>query len=235
MLDSIYPILHFPMKILPEIFDFLLDLSDNNHREWFAEHKPSYQALHQQFKDFALEWENRMLEEDKVENLKVYRIYRDIRFSKNKTPYKNNFAASLSRMGADRRGGYYFQLQPGDQSFMAGGFWGPNKEDLQRIREKIAADPLPLRRILAGQNSRKLFGDLQGEKVKSAPRGYKKDHPAIDLLRYKQFLLMRKFSDEEVLEENFMDSLVESFRGVRPFFDYMSEVLTTDMNGMPLE
>ncbi|MCI4669912.1 MAG: DUF2461 domain-containing protein [Bacteroidia bacterium] len=222
------------MTITPATLTFLLDVAENNNREWFAEHKPRYQEVHDDFKDFAAEWEMRMLDHDEVEKLKVYRIYRDVRFSKNKTPYKTNFGASLNRVGAQRRGGYYFQVEPGDKSFMAAGFWGPNKEDLKLIRDKIAVDPLPLRRLLANQKLRDLFGDMRGDKVKTAPKGFSKDDPAIDLLRYKQFLLIREFSDEEVLADNFIDELNHSYESVRPFFDYMSDVLTTDMNGRPL-
>lgn len=222
------------MTINPAVLSFLLDLAANNNREWFALHKAHFTELHEEFKDFAREWEMQMLDLDSVEKLKVYRIYRDIRFSKDKTPFKKYFSASLARVGAERRGGYYFEIQPGGKSFMAAGFWGPNKEDLKLIRHKIAADPLPLRRILASQKLRECFGDMYGEKVKTAPRGYSKEDPAIDLLRYKQFLMIRNFTDKEVLGADFLDVLVEGYEVALPFLDYMSEVLTTDMDGRPL-
>ncbi|MEO0898238.1 MAG: DUF2461 domain-containing protein [Bacteroidota bacterium] len=222
------------MNIHPSILEFLLDVDQNNNREWFAEHKPRYQETHALFKEFAEEVENEVLDHDKVENLKVYRIYRDVRFSKNKLPYKNNYGASLNRVGEYRRGGFYFQVQPGDNSFVAGGFWGPNKDDLKLIRNKIAADPLPLRRVLASQKLRNLFGDMKGDKVKTSPKGFSKDDPAIDLLRYKQFLLIRNFTDEEVINDTFLDEVVKTYAGLMPFYDHMSDVLTTDMDGRPL-
>jgi len=203
--------------IQPELFQFLKDLAENNNRAWFAEHKPRFQELDKGIKTFGQALEAKMNEHDVVENVKIYRIYRDVRFSKNKQPYKTNRGGSFTRATKLRRGGYYFHLEPGN-SFMASGFWGPNKEDLKRIRVEIAADAQELREIIA----------------QTAPRGYPKDHAAIDLLRYKQFLLIRNFTDEEVLAADFLDKLNQSFANTRPFLDYMSDVLTTDENGVSI-
>lgn len=214
--------------------DFLRDLKANNDRDWFTANKARYQNEHQQFKTFAQGVLDQMSHYDNIEGLNIFRIYRDVRFSKDKSPYKPHFSASMSRATKWLRGGYYFHIEPG-ASFVGGGFWDPNTEDLKRIRQDIAGDPQPLRAILADPTFRNTFGELHGEQLKTAPQGFAKDHPAIDLLRYKQFLAMRKFSDKEVLASSFLDELVQTFRNMRPFFDYMSEVLTTDADGAPLE
>lgn len=220
--------------INPQLFDFLKELSDNNNRDWFAEHKPRFQALDKELKAFGKALEEEMLKHDLVENVKIYRIYRDVRFSKNKLPYKTNRGGSFTRATKLRRGGYYFHLEP-ENSFVAGGFWGPEKEDLKRIRQEIAVDVQSLRDIIAQPVFIDTFGELKGDQLKTAPRDYSKDHPDIDLLRYKQYLLIRNFTDKEVLAKDFLQKLNQTFVNMRPFLDYMSEVLTTDENGVPIE
>ena len=221
-------------QIPGSVFAFLKDIKANNDRDWFTENKARYQEQHGIFKSFYENLVAEMNEQDEIESHKVYRIYRDIRFSKDKTPYKVNFSGSMSRATKWKRGGYYFHIEPGN-SFAAGGFWGPNSADLKRIRAEIAVDDQPLRKILADKTFVKTFGSLEGDQVKSAPKGYKKDHPAIDLLRYKQYLLMHRFTDKQIMDKGFVKKLTGVFKEMLPFFDYMSEVLTTDANGVPIE
>ena len=208
-------------------FQFLQDLSVNNNRDWFTKNKPRYEAAKDNMKSFG----NALLEEmnktDHIERLKVHRIYRDVRFSKDKTPYKRNLSCSMSRATKLLRGGYYLHIEP-DESFLGGGFWGPNREDLGRIRKELAFDAQPLRDIINSEAFKNMFGTLQGEQLKTAPRGFAKDHENVDLLRYKQYLVMRKFTNEEVQQPDFLGKVVAGFEAMRPFFDYMSEVLTTD-------
>ncbi len=230
----VYPV-NKPMSIIPaSTLDFLRELQANNTREWFAAHKPRYQEAYDQFKSFADTVLDKMSHLDNIEALNVFRIYRDVRFSKDKSPYKNHFSASMSRATKWLRGGYYFHVEPG-ASFVGGGFWEPNSADLKRMREGIAANEQGFRKILADPAFKKTFGQLEGDKLKTAPQGFAKDHPALDLLQHKQFLISRKFSDAEVLSPSFRDDIVTTFRNMRPFFDYMSEILTTDGNGLPLE
>lgn len=215
------------------IFKFLADLEKNNNRDWFKEHKPRYQEVHAEFKAFANVVLDKMSHIDEIERLRVHRIYRDVRFSKDKTPYSDHFSGGMSRATKLLRGGYYFHITPG-ASFVGGGFWGPNPADLKLIRTDIAADPKPLRKILASKSFVQTFDTLLGDQVKTAPRGYTVDHPAIELLRYKQFYVRHPFTDTEVLSKDFPDKIVKVYSKLRPFFDYMSEVLTTDENGEPL-
>lgn len=225
------------MTITPASLEFLRDLAAHNDRDWFQANKHRYEAAHQNMLGFAEALHERVSQDDLLEAESgkkiLFRIYRDVRFSANKAPYKNNFAGRLKRATAARRGGYYFQVQPG-RSFQGGGFWAPNKDDLLRIRQDIAAEPEPLRSILAAPSFREYFGELRGDAVKTAPKGFSQDHPAIDLLRHKAFIVRREFSDEQVLSADFVDQLAEGFLAMRPFFDYMSEVLTTDANGVSL-
>ena len=216
-------------------FDFLNAVKKNNKRDWFNAHKAVFQNELAHIETFAEALLQDLSIHDEIETpsgkKSLHRIYRDTRFSNDKTPYKTNWSGSFRRATKYRRGGYYFHIEPGN-SFIAGGFWGPNAQDLKRIRDDIAFDASPLRKIVKSRSFVSTFGTLKGEQLKTAPKGFDASHEAIDLLRYKQFLLIRKFSDKEVLSEHFLKEAGQTFKNMRPFFDYMSEVLTTDPNGM---
>jgi uncharacterized protein (TIGR02453 family) len=224
--------------IYKSCFSFLNNLKKNNNREWFNAHKITYEkelGLMESFADALLQELNRHdLIETQSGKKSLHRIYRDIRFSKNKAPYKTNWSGNFKRATKYRRGGYYYHIEPGNNSFIAGGFWGPNAQDMKRIRDEIAFDDQPLRKILSSRSFIATFGELKGEQLKTAPKGFDAHHDAIDLLRYKQFLLIRKFTDQEVISETFLQEASQTFKNMRPFFDYMSEVLTTDLNGLAL-
>ena len=222
------------IRIQQSGFDFLNALKQHNNRDWFNAHKAQFQREQDLVIRFADALLAQLAAHDVVETpsgkKSLHRIYRDTRFSADKTPYKTNWSGSFKRATRQRRGGYYFHLEPGN-SFIAGGFWGPSPEDLKRIRDDIAFDAAPLRKILNSRSFRSIFGALEGEQLKTAPKGFEADHAAIDLLRYKQFLLIKRFPDQEVLRDDFLKEAGLTFRGMRPFFDYMSEVLTTGANG----
>jgi uncharacterized protein (TIGR02453 family) len=221
--------------VLPaSCIDFMTLLKNNNNREWFAANKENYQhelVFVQNFADALLAAMNA---HDVIETpsgkKSMHRIYRDTRFAKDKTPYKTNWSGSFTRATKYRRGGYYYHIEPGN-SFIGGGFWAPETQDLKRIRDDIAFDATPLRKILNSPQFISTFNTLQGETLKTTPKGHDPAHEAIDLLRYKQFLLIRRFTDQEVLSDGFLDEINQTFRNMRPFFDYMSEVLSTDING----
>jgi len=210
--------------------DFLEKLQENNNREWFAENKKIFENEQKKIKLFFNLIGVELGKTDSIERIQIFRIYRDVRFSKNKLPYKNHFSVGFSRTKPMLRGGYYLHIEPG-ASFVGGGFWEPNKEDLFRIRKEIELDASELRQIINQSTFKKYFGTLEGEELKTAPRDFDKMHPDIDLIRKKQFLVTRSFSDDEVLSPNFKDEVVETYKAMRPFFDYMSDVLTTNLNG----
>ncbi|HUR32078.1 MAG TPA: DUF2461 domain-containing protein [Saprospiraceae bacterium] len=218
------------MRIESATLRFLKELEKHNNREWFTAHKDQYDAALanvNQFRDAVVQ---QLSKKDAIEDGRVFRIYRDVRFSKDKAPYKNNFGIHFTRSGKERRGGYYLHLQPGE-TFAGGGFWAPEPHDLKRIRDEIEFDDKPIRKIVSNKTFVKYFGTLNGDELKTAPSGYDRDHPAIDLLRKKQFIIGRKFKDKEVNDPLFLKEVILSFEAMRPFFDYMSEVLSTDVNG----
>ena len=219
--------------ITPKTIDFLKKLAKNNNKEWFTEHKPQFKTLEADVKLFFQSLRGKMEKHDQIERLKVFRIYRDVRYSKDKTPYKTQFSASFSRAGAALRGGYYCCIKPGE-SFIATGFWDPSKEDLYRIRKEWELDASELREIMSAKKFKSVWGEMQGDGVKTAPKGFDKQHSNIDLIRKKQFIFVRNFSDHEVLSEKFITEVDKSFQEIRPFFNLMSSILTTNLNGESL-
>lgn len=214
---------------------FLKKLKENNTREWFNAHKDEYQVSEEHFKAFFSNLAERLKKHDRIDEqgAKIFRIYRDVRFSKNKLPYKLSRSGYFTRLGEALRGGYYLHIEP-QNCFIAGGFWDPSPQDLLHVRKQIEAYPEPLRAIISSPAFKNYFVELQGNKVKTAPKGFSIDSEAIDLLRYKQFLLTYQFSDKEVLERNFIDEANRGFVKMRPLLNYMSEILTTDLNGVSL-
>ena len=218
-------------------FAFLKLLKKNNDRDWFAKNKERFTKEQEAIISFLDCLLPEMNKHDVIENengkKSLYRIYRDVRFSKDKAPFKTHFGGSLRRATKARRGSYYFHIEPGN-CFAGGGFWEPSPEDLKRIRDEFSADPDAVRKILKAKTFKSYFGELYGEQLKTTPKGFQPDDPAIDLLRYKQFAVIRKFSDAEVLSPSFLKELNATFKAMRPFLDYMSDVLTTDINGESL-
>ena len=196
---------------------FLKDLSKNNNREWFTENKKIYETQLENTVEFATELLALMQKHDHIENSSgkkvLMRIYRDVRFSKDKSPYTGHWGGGFQRATKQLRGGYYFHIEPG-QSFVGGGFWGPEPSDLKLIRSAISADEKGLRKILNSKNF-----------VSSA----------LDLLQLKQFLIRHDFSDAEVMSTDFVKKTNEAFKAMRPFLDWMTYAVTHDSNGVPLK
>ena len=216
-----------------EVFEFLKLLGKNNNREWFKENK----HLHDQSKKTVEEFSNSLFDVLKTDNnldyVKVFRIYRDIRFSKNKTPYKNHFGIAFHRTKPLFRGGYYLHIEP-KNSFLATGFWDPNKEDLFRIRKEIESDYSEFKSVVENKSITSSWDNLKGEQLKTAPKGFAKDHPGIKYLRYKQLIYSQKIDDAAFLQPSFETWITNEFKLILPFVDYLSEILTTDLNGESL-
>lgn len=219
--------------ITGQLVQFLRHLNENNNREWFEAHRSAYQEARGTMTVFCEALAQELRTHDMVLPPKHFRIHRDLRFSKDKTPYKPHFAASFAREGSHLRGGYYLRIRPGE-SFAACGFWSPNKPDLYRIRKELETDATPFREVINGAALSGSWGALTGEAVKTAPKGFDRDHPDIDLIRMKQFIFVRSFSDREVLDSGFLHAVDDCYRAIRPFFDLMSDILTTDLNGQSL-
>lgn len=225
------------IQIPASSLEFLKILKANNNREWFNEHKNEFLEQQEYIEAFAGALLAELNTQDVIETVSgkksLSRIYRDTRFSKEKIPYKHYFNGHFSRAGKHRRGGYYFRIEPGN-TFIAGGFQNPNAQDLKRIREEISLEPAALRNILESKPFTDTFGNLKGEQLKTTPKGFDRDNEAMDLLRYKQFIVLKRFTDEEVLSSSFVKDAAQVYHGMRPFLDYMTEILTTDVNGLEL-
>ena len=216
-----------------KVFKFLNDIKSNNNREWFNTNKQIYKRSLEQIQNFTIDLVELMNSHDKIENYKIFRIYRDIRFSKNKTPYKNNFGISLVREKPYLRGGYYLHIKPSD-SFSAIGFWKPEKRDLLRIRKEIELDGKEFSDVTSSKLITRKWGDLIGDSLKTCPRGFSNNHKYISLLRRKSFLFKKNYTDQEVISKDFINKLNQDFLVTRMFLDYMSNILTTDLNGISL-
>lgn len=219
------------LKITAELFEFINELKVNNNREWFTSNKNRFKKLEKIFKLDVEELLTKMRAHDDIETSKVFRIYRDVRFSKNKQPYKTHFSAAFMRRKPHLRGGYYIHLEPDNKSFLGVGFWDPNAEDLLRIRKELEMDAEEFKAVINQIEIKKVWGNIEGESLKTAPRDFDKNHPDIELIRMKQFIFTKYFSDEEVFDADFLDQVNTSFKAIRPFFDLMSDVLTTNLNG----
>ena len=188
-------------------FDFLKQLSRNNNREWFDAHKEKYLAAKANVDTFIEEVIRSFSAFDKsLAGLKakdcVFRIYRDVRFSKDKRPYKTNMGASINHGGKKMEiAGFYLHLEPG-KSMIAGGRWMPSPDHLRKIRQEIDYNGKQLHKILAQKNFKKMFGGLDQSdeyKLVRPPKGYDKEHKDIELLKLTSFLVWHEFSDKEVL------------------------------------
>ena len=219
------------MQVIPNnTINFLKQLNLNNNRDWFNENKQEFQSIQIDVKKFANEVEDTLNLSDNIDNLKIFRIHRDLRFSKDKTPYKINIGMAFHRKKPEYRGGYYIEISA-KESFIAAGFWNPNKEDLLRIRKEIELDGQEFKRIINEKKIKELWGDIQGNEVKTSPKGFVKDHHHIDMIKKKQFIFIKKLEEKEILDSDFQKKIVNYFISIRPFFDYMSEILTTNLNG----
>ena len=230
-------LINMSLELNASMFDFFKELSENNTRDWFQLNKERYQQHYDAVVSFSESLLIAMNKTDTIETPSgkkaVFRIYKDVRFSKDKTPYKTHISAGFKRASSLRRGSYYLHIEQGN-SFIGGGFWDPTPADLKHIRHQIAAEDNRIRKILSSSSFITHFGSLQGDKLITSPKGFDKNHKALDLLKYKQFLLMKRISDEDVLSSHFLNQVVEGFNAMLPFLDCMSEMLTTDLNGAPL-
>lgn len=219
--------------VTPTTLRFLTALRKHNDRTWFEAHKSEYLAAKENVTALADAIHMKLSETDVIADYRVYRIYRDVRFSKDKTPYKEHLDGYFYRAGAERRGGYVFRIAPGN-SQVGGGFFGPERDDLLRIRQEWAFDSEPITQITQHSDFVKSFGTLQGDELKTAPQGFPRDHPNIAWLRKKQFYVLRSFTDEAVTHPDFVAQAVQTYHHLRPFLDYMSEILSTNADGETL-
>jgi uncharacterized protein (TIGR02453 family) len=216
------------MPITNSTFQYLNDLSANNNREWFQANKKRYDNVKADFEETIQELINSIGEFENMEGVQVkncnYRIARDVRFSANKSPYKTWLSASFSEGG--RKSGrmdYYLHISE-SESFLGGGMYSPTPDQLARLRQEIDYNAAELKSIIYDAKFVETFGEAEGESVKSSPKGYSKEHPEIELLRKKQMFYWHKFTVEEVKSPDFVKSVTECCKTLKPFLDFLNYV-----------
>lgn len=215
-----------------QIIGFLKELELNNNKAWFDQNRDKYKVLRNEFKQeveeilfkvAGIDANFRITPENFKNYIKIFRINRDIRFSKDKRPYKSNFAAvyGFGKM-EDGNPMYYLHIQPGN-CFLAGGIYMPDSSYLRKIRDKIVKKHKDLRNVLEDKEFMNMFpvGLDKSPKLKTCPRGYDKDHEAIDLLRLKSFTVSRNFSEKEFFGKNFEKLMVETFTEIKKLNDFL--------------
>lgn len=216
-----------PATISTKTFDFLKKLTKNNNREWFNENKNLYTESQGNMIAFLEGLINEMGEFDqelaKIDAKKaLFRIYRDTRFSKDKTPYKTNFGASLGMGKGSQKGGYYLHTEPG-KSFLAGGIYMPESSTLKKVRKEISLYGDDFIKILNNKDFKKFFPELdQADKLKKVPQGFEKEDPMGEFLKLKSFIVVYNLKDEEILDKNAVQNMTEIFKLMKPFNDFLN-------------
>ena len=214
--------------------DFLTKLKKNNNKDWFDKNKEKYLVVKQNIEEFTDELIASVSKFDKsIAGLThkdcVFRIYRDVRFSKNKTPYKTNMGASINAGGKKgMTGGYYIHIDPSG-SFLAGGLWMPPSEQLKKIRQEIDYNGNQLHKILANKDFKKHFGtfdDSEEYKLARPPKGYDKDHPDIELLKFNSYVVLHEYNNKVVLSKNFVNEISTGAKIMKPLLDFLNEAIS---------
>lgn len=215
---------------MEKVLEFLTDLSKNNNREWYHANKNRYNESREKvlFLTDVLINEIRKFDRDipaLSPNDCVFRIFRDVRFSKDKRPYKTNFGAFISKGGRkSMHAGYYFHIDP-EGSFCGGGIYMPPAEPLKMVRNYIAENGSEFQEMINDDDFKKTYPKLYEDRLKTAPKGFPKDHQFIELLRYKTFVFSNNLNNSELLENDFIDNIVYSFKILHPINSFLNEAL----------
>ena len=211
--------------------NFLADLTRNNNREWFNENKKRYEAARKDYTVFLEEMLDEMAAfepvaiDQKAKDL-LFRIYRDVRFSNDKRPYKDHFGAYVAEGGRKSiLPGYYLHLAANNNSFVAGGLWMPPSDYLKAVRQEIDYSLDEFKSIVEAPDFKKRFGSISGEQLKTTPKGYDKENPAIEYLRFKSWNAVMPLNDKTVLSTGFMDVVLDAMKALKPLNDFLMEPL----------
>lgn len=216
---------------MQQILDFLAALKENNNKAWMEANQADYQQARNTLvgvADFLIKGMGPL--DESIADLEprrcIFRINRDVRFSKDKSPYKTNMGAYLTKGGRNSGyAGYYLHLEPHGRSFIAGGIYQPASDALKKIRQEVDYNGDDLITIINAPRFRKLFGDLQGEKLKRPPQGYDADHPQIEWLKMKSFLAMCPTQDSVVTQQNFLSHVLEIFQAIIPLNKFLNTAI----------
>ena len=213
------------------ILNFLSDLKQNNNRDWFQKNKDKYENAKSMFFELVDILIMKINEFDPSIGVLpakdcVFRIYKDVRFSKDKTPYKTNMGAYIARGGRKTNlAGYYLQIEPG-ASFAGGGIYRPHPDILKAVRSEISENAASFKSILNKPAFKTVFPEFYGEKLKTAPHGFDKNHPDIDLLRNKSYTVIKSLSDKDLTDSSFLEKLIEIFKIQKPFNDFLNACIS---------
>lgn len=216
--------------ISKNILDFLRELQANNNRDWFTANKHKYHSAKKDFEGFVKAFIPVLMEIDKeIGYLEpkdcIFRIFRDVRFSKDKSPYKNNFGSFFVKGGKNSGfGGYYLHIEP-DNYFIGGGIHMPPGNILKAIRTEIYESTSEFKSIINDQKLKSFYGELSGDKLKSYPRDFPKDFKDIDLLKYTSYTLGKEIKENVLLDKNFISYLKDAFYTLKPFIGFLNKAV----------
>ncbi|HEV8286530.1 MAG TPA: DUF2461 domain-containing protein [Chitinophagaceae bacterium] len=217
----------------PNTLKFLKNLKKNNNKSWFDAHRKEYELAKNDFENFIQSVIDKHCKNDP--DLKglaakkcTFRIHRDVRFSKDKSPYKTNFGASMDK-GGKKSGlaGYYFHLEPG-KSFLGGGIWMPQPDALKKVRQEIDYCFDEFKKILTSKRFKTIYGELytgEGVQLSKVPQGFEKDNPAAEYLKFKSWLVMTDVSDKDLTSKNLLTKTVDAFYLMQPFIRFLNRPL----------
>lgn len=218
------------------LIQFLYNLRDNNNREWFHNNNEIYQIVKKEFEQFiALVIMEISQFDSSIKNVNpkdcIFRINRDIRFSNNKSPYKNNFGGFIVPGGRNAGyAGYYVHIEP-ENCFLAGGIYMPPADRLKAVRTEIYENIDVFKKIIYNKEFVKYFGELSVEdKLKQPPKGFPKDFSDIDLLKYKHYSVLRSVSEELVLSKQYIKETIETFKVLFPFNQFINESINYQLS-----
>jgi uncharacterized protein (TIGR02453 family) len=218
---------------LKEIYEYLKILKKNNNKDWFNANRDTYDIARSHFLDISQELINMLSSHDSQIGMLdakkcIYRLYRDVRFSHDKTPYKTNFGTFIVPGG--KKGGlagYYLHIEPGN-SFLGGGVYHPEKDILKSIRSEIYNFPEEFIDIIDKPSFKRIFPELfQDDKLKMSPKGFDKEFEHIDLLKYKSYLAGTSISDEDILSKDLPSIIEKAFKEIKPFNDFLNKAITS--------
>ncbi len=217
-----------------QVVQFLQELSENNNREWFQKNKKRYDESREKvlfITDVLINEIRKFDSEIPLLEPKdcLFRIFRDVRFSHDKSPYKSNFGSFIAKGGRKSSyAGYYFHIEP-EGSFIGGGIYMPAAESLKAIRDYIAENGEEFSGLINNAKFKKVFPEMMDDKLKTAPKGYSPDHEFIDLLRYKSFAFSSRISLSEILADTYIEQLVHSFKILQPVNRFLNDALENNL------